>query len=264
MEYGPLRRPLCRQRDRAISAPNPPILFDCWDRGRDLLDRHSWLQRLDISRDRTTLASTQPGDTLHLPNFLECDYLSIFSTGTRLERIERSADWLPPGIACRFPSDNRTSRQQFDTALAARKASPTIKTEDRPCEVATRPKPGRKASRSGASYNFDAPDLRRYALSAASMGEPAAISTPRVSRSIVAPTIEVIAAMPIGYHKPYAICRAAVIVTSITTAIMAYGVEQDTTTVSTRTPNPTIQYPLFPRLINYRGRFLESSTGSGA
>jgi hypothetical protein len=63
MEYGPLRLPLCRQRDRAISAPNPPILFDCWDRGRDLLDRHSWLQRLDISRDRTTLASTQPSDT---------------------------------------------------------------------------------------------------------------------------------------------------------------------------------------------------------
>jgi hypothetical protein len=104
MEYGPLRLPLCRQRDRAISAPNPPILFDCWDRGRDLLDRHSWLQRLDISRDRTTLASTQPGDTtsakfsgMRLP----VNFLHWAAFGTNRAICGLAAAWNCMPVSCR-------------------------------------------------------------------------------------------------------------------------------------------------------------------
>jgi hypothetical protein len=59
-----------------------------------------------------------------------------------------------------------------------------------------------RASRSGASHDSDAPNREHYARSAASMGEPAVMSKPCLSRSIVAPTRTVIAAIPIGYHNP--------------------------------------------------------------
>jgi hypothetical protein len=57
MERGPLPLLLCRQQDRATPALNLPTLSGCSDRGRNLPDRHSWLQRLDIPRVEQTRAS---------------------------------------------------------------------------------------------------------------------------------------------------------------------------------------------------------------
>jgi hypothetical protein len=54
----------------------------------------------------------------------------------------------------------------------------------------------------GALFDFDNASSWHYARCVASRVEPAAMSMPRVSRSIVAPMTKVIAAIPIGYHRP--------------------------------------------------------------
>ena len=69
MEPAPFRRLYVEQQDRAIPALNLSKLSDFSDRDRNLPDRRSGLQRLDIPRDRTTprLITLTPHTATHFP-----------------------------------------------------------------------------------------------------------------------------------------------------------------------------------------------------